>query len=160
MLYRLYMPEDFAGLYAIEEVCFPPPFRFGRRYMRQLVNSSDAATWIAEDERRMAGFAIVEWTQDTGPRTAYIQTIEVAPDDRHRGIASELLRRLEGSARAVGAEAIELHVDAENAGAIRIYQAQGYVYQGREENYYALDRAALIFGKPLETAPGDSFGIK
>jgi ribosomal protein S18 acetylase RimI-like enzyme len=154
------MPEDFAGLYAIEEACFPPPFRFGRRYMRQLVNSTNAATWIAEDAGRMAGFAIVEWTRGPVERTAYIQTIEVAPDDRGQGIASELLRRIEGSARAVGAEAIELHVDAENAGAIRLYRAHGFLCQGREENYYALDRAALIFGKPLETASGDSLGIQ
>jgi ribosomal protein S18 acetylase RimI-like enzyme len=122
--------------------------------MRQLVTSSDAATWIAEDEGRMAGFAIVEWTREPVQRTAYIQTIEVVPEHRRRGIASELLRRVEGSARAVGAEVIELHVDAENAAAIRIYQAQGFLYQGREENYYALDRAALIFGKPLDTVSG------
>lgn len=160
MLYRLYTSEDFARLYAVEELCFQPPFRFGRRYMRQLVNSSNAATWVAEDEGRMAGFAIVEWARVPAGRTAYIQTIEVAPDDRGQGIASELLRRLEGSARAVGAEAIELHVDAENAGAIRLYRAQGFLLQGREEHYYALDRAALIFGKSLETAPGDSSGIQ
>jgi len=154
VLYRLYMPEDFAGLYAIEEACFQPPFRFGRRYMRQLVNSSNAATWIAEDEGRMAGFAIVEWTEEPGRPMAYIQTLEVAPDERGQGIASELLHRLEGSARAVGAEAIELHADAQNAGAIRLYQTQGFLLQGREENYYALDRAALIFSKPMETVPG------
>jgi len=154
------MPEDFAGLYAIEEACFQPPFRFGRRYMRQLVNSSNAATWIAEDAGRMAGFAIVEWTEESGRPMAYIQTLEVAPDDRGQGIASELLRRLEGSARAMSAEMIELHVDAENVVAIRLYQAQGFLLQGREENYYALDRAALIFGKPLETASGDSLGIQ
>jgi ribosomal protein S18 acetylase RimI-like enzyme len=154
VLYRQYTPEDFAALYGIEEVCFQPPFRFGRKYMRQLVNSSTAATWVAEVEGRMAGFAIVEWTPATGQKMAHLQTIEVAPEYRGQGIASELLRRTEGSARAVGAEEIQLHVDAENAGAIRIYQVHGYLYQGREENYYALGRAALIFGKSLETAPG------
>lgn len=159
MLYRLYSPQDFAALYAIEEVCFQPPFRFGRKYMRQLVNSSNTVAWVAEDEGRMAGFAIVEWTREPVGRTAYIQTIEVAPEHRCQGIASELLRYIEGSARAVGAETIQLHVDAENAGAIRIYQSQGFLCRGREENYYALDRAALIFGKPLDTVPGVECGI-
>jgi ribosomal protein S18 acetylase RimI-like enzyme len=153
------MPEDFAALYAIEELCFQPPFRFGRRYMRQLVTSSNAAAWIAEDAGRMAGFAIVEWTRQTVQRTAYIQTLEVAPDDRGQGIAGELLRRIDGSARAVGALAIQLHVDAENAVAIRLYQTLGFLLQGREENYYALDRAALFFAKPLEPAPGMSPGF-
>ena len=37
MLYRLYQPGDFAALYAVEELCFEPPFRFSRAYMRQLI---------------------------------------------------------------------------------------------------------------------------
>jgi ribosomal-protein-alanine N-acetyltransferase len=146
VIYRLYAPEDFDQLYAVEEACFQPPFRFGRRYMRQLVNSSNAATWIADQDRRLAGFAIVEWEQTA----AYIQTLEVAPDHRGQGIGAELLRRIEGSSRAMGAQTIRLHVDAENAGAIRLYQVQGYLYEGREENYYPWGRAALAYAKPLE----------
>jgi hypothetical protein len=59
MLYRLYTPRDFPQLYAIEEVCFQPPFRFGRKYMRQLVNRLCTATWIAELDGLMAGFGNV-----------------------------------------------------------------------------------------------------
>ena len=29
MKYRPYKPEDFEALYALEEACFQPPFRFG-----------------------------------------------------------------------------------------------------------------------------------
>ncbi len=152
MLYRLYTPEDFADLYAIEEACFEPPQRFGRRYMRQLVVSPNTATWIAEEEDgRMAGFAVVEWTQQTGGMIAYIQTIEVAAARRGRGVGGELLRRIEASAFVADALAIWLHVDAGNAGAIRIYEAAGYLCRGRKENYYARGRAALIYAKRLGT---------
>jgi ribosomal protein S18 acetylase RimI-like enzyme len=150
MHYRPYTPEDFTALYAIEEICFEPPFRFGRRYMRKLVDSHHAATWIAEEDGQMAGFAIAEWMQEIGGVIAYIQTIEVAPDRRKLGVGGELLRRVEGSARSVGALWIWLHVDAENAAAIRLYEANGYENEGREENYYSLGRAALIYGKQLE----------
>ena len=149
MLYRPYTPEDFAALYAIEEVCFQPPFRFSRRTMRQLVNSPHAATWIAEEDGRMAGFAIVEWAEESGVVIAYIQTIEVAPGQLRHGIGGELLRRIEDSARSAGVQAIWLHVDATNAGAIRLYEASGYRSQGREENYYTRGRSALIYAKPL-----------
>jgi ribosomal-protein-alanine N-acetyltransferase len=152
VLYRLYQSDDFAALYAIEEECFQPPLRFGWRLMRQLTSSSDAATWIAEEDGRMAGFAIVEWADARRETVAYIATVEVVPEQRRRGVAAELLRRMEGSARAAGAEAIWLHVDEENAAAIRLYEARGYVRQGREEGYYARSRAALIYAKEIQAA--------
>ena len=149
MLFRPYKPEDFVALYAIEERCFQAPLSFSRRTMRQLVNSPHAATWIAEDDERMAGFSIVQWAEEAGRVIAYIQTIEVAPEQLRQGIGNELLRRIEASARAAGAQTIWLHVDAANAGAIGLYEANGYRSEGREENYYAQGRAALIYAKPL-----------
>jgi ribosomal protein S18 acetylase RimI-like enzyme len=154
MLYRPYRPEDFAALYAIEEVCFQPPLRFGRAYMRRLVSSEDAATWIAEEDGRMAGFAIVEWSGGAGAIAAYIQTIEVAPEKRGQGIGGALMRSVEQSAQAAGATMIWLHVDAENAGAIRLYEAHGYRPEGREANYYPRGRAALIYIKALGEGAG------
>lgn len=178
MIYRLYTPQDFAALYAIEELCFEPLFRFGRWTMRQFAGRSNAATWLAEEDGALRGFAIVEWTErklrlcgggpsprgcknvvpGDGPSlpecksrvTAYIQTIEVAPEARRRGIGRALLGHIEDSALAAGAEWIRLHVDAENADAIRLYEAQGYHCQGRRENYYPLGRAALIYLKRLD----------
>jgi ribosomal protein S18 acetylase RimI-like enzyme len=147
--YRPYTTEDFAALFAIEEACFQPPFRFGRRMMQRLVNSPHGATWIAVEEERLAGFAIVEWTEETSGVVGYIQTIEVAPDWRGQGIGGELLLRAEGSALAAGAQGIRLHVDVENAAAIRLYETNGYQNEGRAEGFYALGRAALVYGKPL-----------
>lgn len=147
MLYRPYKPEDFDQLYALEELCFEPPYRFSRRYMRQLVNCANVATWIAEEDGQMAGFAIVEWNQEPGEMTAYIQTIEVAPEKRGCGVGRELLNRIEGSARDAGAGMIWLHVEVANAGAIRLYEAHGYRCEGRRENYYPRGRSALIYMK-------------
>ena len=147
MLYRPYKPEDFDLLYALEELCFEPPYRFSRRYMRLLVNCANVATWIAEEDGQMAGFAIVEWNQEPGEMTAYIQTIEVAPEKRGCGVGRELLNRIEGSARDAGAGMIWLHVEVANAGAIRLYEAHGYRCEGRRENYYPRGRSALIYMK-------------
>ena len=149
VIYRLYTPEDFEPLYAIEQACFEPPFRFGRRYMRELVRRSDSATWIAEEDGRMVGFAIVAWTEQPDGAAAYIETIEVVQQWRGQGVAGELLRRIEDSARAGGAETIWLHVDEENVGAIRLYETHGYLREDREENFYPQGRTALAYGKPL-----------
>jgi ribosomal-protein-alanine N-acetyltransferase len=154
MIYRPYTDEDFDSLYALEEVCFEPLFRFSRRTMRTLVQRAHAATWMAEDKGAMAGFAIVEWTERKTGVTAYIQTIEVAPEQRRHGVGRELLNRIEGSVRLVDANSIWLHVDAENAGAIRLYEAQGYHCEGRQERFYPLGRAALIYVKRLDSESG------
>ena len=149
VLYRLYRPADFAQLYAIEEVCFEPLDRFSRAYIRRLVSSRAAATWVAEESGSLIGFAIVDWRRDSGELLAYIQTIEVAPEGRRRGIGAELLQRIEGSARKAGAKNIWLHVDAQNRPAISLYQSHGYLCQGRDENYYGRGRAGLIYAKRL-----------
>jgi ribosomal protein S18 acetylase RimI-like enzyme len=151
--YRLYTPQDFDLLYAIEEACFQTRFRFSRKYMRQIISRANSVTWIAEEDGEMAGFAIVEWTQGPGGVIGYIQTIEVAPARRNRGVGRELLRRIEDSARAASADAIWLHVHAENDPAIRLYETNGYVREGKEEDYYAAGQAALIYGKRLESEP-------
>jgi ribosomal-protein-alanine N-acetyltransferase len=150
MHYRLYQPDDFAALYAIEETCFHPPFRFGRRYMRWLVEAQNAATWIAEETETMAGFAIVEWTPSIHGKGAYIQTIEVLPAYRRQGVGGALLERLEESARALEAFTLWLHVDATNASAIRLYEAQGFLPAGAKEDYYAPGRGALLYRKDLK----------
>jgi ribosomal-protein-alanine N-acetyltransferase len=149
VIYRPYTPEDFDALYALEELSFEPPSRFGRRYMRLLVNRTNAAAWIAEEDGRLWGFAIVEWTEKRRGVTAYIQTIEVAPEMRGRGVGGALLGSIESSARAAGAGLIWLHVESTNAAAIRLYEAQGYTCDGRQENYYPHGRAALIYVKRL-----------
>lgn len=149
MQYRLYQPADFPALYAVEELCFEPACRFSVTYMRQLIESPNSATWIAEEDANLIGFSIVEWPAGQNESAAYIQTLEVHPDFRGRGIGAELLGHAEDSARAAGAQFVALHVDIENAAAIRLYESRGYARQGREEHYYARHRAAFVYAKPL-----------
>ena len=149
MHYRLYQPGDFDLLYAIEEICFKPPERFTRRFMRRLTDSSSTAVWIAEDQSKMAGFAILEWAQQISGIVAYIATIEVLPEFRGRGIGASLMHHLEESAIAQCAVAIWLHVDAKNASAIRLYERMGYRRSGRSDHFYARNRPADIYVKHL-----------
>jgi len=153
VLYRPYDSRDFVQLYAIEELCFEPADRFGRGYMQQLVRSSNTATWIAENDGQMAGFAIAEWRERKKRITAYIQTIEVSPESRGQGVGRELLARVEDSSRAANAALIWLHVDAANTAAIRLYEGHGYSCEGRQENFYPGGRSALIYLKGLDFRP-------
>ena len=149
MRYRAYEPGDFAQLYLIEETCFEPPFRFSNAMMRALTGDAHSKTWIAEEDGSMAGFAIVDLQLRGKSPAAYIQTIEVMPEVRGRGVGGRLLDRIEQSARDAGAPAIWLHVDTQNAAAIRLYESRGYEQRRRTENYYPRSRAAYVYGKFL-----------
>lgn len=149
MIYRPFKPEDFEALYSVEKICFQPPLRFGRAFMRRIVEAANGATWIAEEDGKMAGFAVVEWTLETD-FFAYLQTIEVLPQHRKHGVASALLQRIESSSSTAGASTLWLHVDAANDDAIRLYERHGFAFQGKKDHYYARDRGALIYRKLLE----------
>jgi ribosomal protein S18 acetylase RimI-like enzyme len=152
MDFRLYRDDDFAQLYEIELACFEPPIRFSRQTMHAFVTDIHSATWIAEENGQMSGFAIVYWAKPPEQPLAYIQTLEVAPAQRNRGVARELLRRVEESARAAGAHVIWLHVAETNTAAIRLYENHGYSRQGREPNYYAKNIPALLYAKAIDHA--------
>jgi ribosomal-protein-alanine N-acetyltransferase len=149
MFYRLYQPADFPRIYGIEEICFQPPIRFPRRHMRRLIERSNAAAWVAEEDGVPVGFTIVEWTGESLNRTAYIQTIEVLPEFRRRGAGQELLRRAESSAQSAGAREIWLHVETTNEPALRLYHAEGYNLRGLQEHYYARHRDANLLSKSV-----------
>lgn len=149
MLYRLYQPDDFAALYAIEAASFEPPLRFTRRYLRSLIEAEDAATWIAEVDAQPAGFAVIEWYASGAEIAAYLQTIEVLHAHRGRGVATGLLHHAEVSARSAHASALWLHVDEANSAAVHLYEKEGFTLQGREEHYYGAGTEALIYRKAL-----------
>ena len=152
MHYRLYHPDDFARLYSIEEICFQPPIRFSRPYLRGIIERSSSITWVAEENGREVGFSVVNCSDEDIGVMAYIQTIEVTPEYRRHGIGLELLRRMESSARERGASVIWLHVDTTNEAAIGLYKAHGFRHQGRQAHYYARGRAADVYMKSLQPA--------
>ncbi len=153
MLYRRYQPEDFPTLYEIEECCFQRPHRFSRRYMRQLVQNTNGATWVVVDEAAaLAGFAIVEWANTEEGTLAYIETLEVKEAHRRQGVGVALLQHLIQSAQAAGAGALWLHVAEDNQAARRLYQSLGFVEQGREKNYYGRHRDGLVLALLLASA--------
>ena len=150
MLFRRYMTDDFPALYSIEERCFEPRFRFGRGYMQHLVSNPEAVAWVAEEDGVMAGFAIVAWGKSVSADGGYLQTIEVLPEFRNRGVGEKLVGLSEISAWSADSDTLSLHVDAENEAAIALYEKCGYRRRGRRDHYYARGRAALLYEKKLD----------
>ncbi|WP_048858098.1 GNAT family N-acetyltransferase, partial [Acidiphilium multivorum] len=84
---------------------------------------------------------------------AEILTIGVAPPARRCGLARALLTVALAAARARGAETVFLEVEADNAAAIALYRAAGFIAAGRRRDYYGAGRDALLFSLRLSGSP-------
>ena len=146
---RLFEAPDLRALYAIEEACFEPSVRFSRSLMRNLAHDPNCRVWLGIVDEVRVGFAIVGLRGDEDPTAAYIWTIEVLPAFRRRGVARQLLMRVEESARLAGCSAIELHVSERNADAMALYAAAGYAQFGVAAAFYGRNEDGLRYRKLL-----------
>ena len=78
-----------------------------------------------------------------------IMTIAVKPGYRRKGIAKELIARLESWAKARGAIAMMLEVDVTNSDAISLYRNLGYESLNIRKNYYGYGLDAQIMRREL-----------
>lgn len=116
----------------------------------------DPATFVAEGARllvaRVAGAAIAMGAVvPTGDGIAELKRMWVAPAHRGRGLASELLRRLEALAQADGVTELRLETGPLQPDAIRLYERHGYA---RIPNFgpYVGDELSVCFAKRLASA--------
>lgn len=86
---------------------------------------------------------------------AQVMTIGTATSHQGRGIGRLLLDLLVGRARDLGAERVLLEVRVDNAPALRLYDAAGFVRLGRRRGYYQPENVdAWTMGLALD-APAD-----
>lgn len=82
---------------------------------------------------RPGGFALARVIIDE----AELLTIAVAPDQRRKGLGTELLRTVLDEARKRGAQTIFLEVAAGNLAALALYSAHGFGEVARRAGYYS-----------------------
>jgi mycothiol synthase len=81
----------------------------------------------AADPGRLVGFVRVQRYDDDGQPLGDLGPIGLRREWRGRGLGRELLRWGVADLRNRGAEVVYLSVEAENAGALRLYEALGFV---------------------------------
>jgi [ribosomal protein S18]-alanine N-acetyltransferase len=87
---------------------------------------------------------------------ADVQTVGVAREEQGRGTGRVLLGALIDRAEASGAAILHLEVRADNAAAIGLYQAMGFVADGRRRDYYGRGKDALLMSRRLQGMPRDA----
>jgi len=68
---------------------------------------------------------------------AYLERLVISPSYRRQGMARRLLAAAEDLARDAGKKTMGLHVTGDNLGALRLYEAEGYVQTSRQSSFFA-----------------------
>lgn len=157
MRLREYRSDDLGPIFALDQVCFEAPFRFSKSAMQEFAEGRNALTVVAEsDNGEIAGFCIAHVERLRGRLAAYIVTLDVDPKHRRRGLAAQMMERIEQQAREAECDGIALHVSAENDGAIAFYEARGYERSHMVKSFYGLRRHAFVYRKSLGGAMSES----
>jgi len=120
----------------LHKACFDVPWDV--KAMTDLLSMPGTRAFvIGPAEGVPAGFVIANCASDQ----ADILAIGILPDHRRDRLGSRLLHHLSEQMRSLGVGEIFLEVAADNASAIGLYKACGYIEIGRRENYYAVGRA-------------------
>ncbi|EFN56512.1 hypothetical protein CHLNCDRAFT_144116 [Chlorella variabilis] len=119
----------------------PEPPAASRRQPRKPQQAQPPPQQQRQQEQQAAVVGYIVYT--TTGLNAHISKLAVAPDWRRRGVARSLVRAAVGSARAERRVAsVSLHVDAENAPALGLYQGEGFASEALLEDYYCRGRHA------------------
>jgi ribosomal-protein-alanine N-acetyltransferase len=143
--------EDMDTLFALDRVCFRPGIAYSRTELGYFVFHPRSVSIVAEDERGIAGFAVVEFLLERGRLIGHIVTIDVAPAERRQGVGRALMEALLGFCLERQAAIMRLEVAVDNDGAIAFYKLLGFVETGRIRGFYVGGLDALRMEKDLSS---------
>lgn len=163
---RDFRTGDIDRMYALDVLCFDPPFRFSRAAMRRFAGAPNALVRLAVEPEGagaaeiLLGFGIAHLEPSSPGTEGYVVTLDVAPGARGRGVATLLMTELETAAVEAGARAMSLHVFSGNAAAVSLYEKLGYRYIRTAADFYGRGLDAFVYRRALaHLAPeGDAAG--
>jgi len=123
-------PTDVDRVAELEAESFSTPWRADT--FRTLLERSAVELWVIEDERTVAGYAVLWCVLDQGE----LANLAVDESRRGRGLGGRLLDRVLDVARERGVRTLFLEVRVSNEAAQELYASRGFSELGRRKNYY------------------------
>ena len=139
-------PGDLGAIEALENDLFEGD-RLSRRSLRYFLRTPTAAVLVVPGAAGLDAYGLIAFRVNS--RIARLYSLAVASSASGRGLGRRLLATCEDVAAKRGCGAMRLEVRADNAAAIRLYQAMGYARTGSETDYYEDGATALRFAKAI-----------
>jgi [ribosomal protein S18]-alanine N-acetyltransferase len=129
---RGYEARDFSALFRLDQACFAAGISYSKTTLRYFLNLPSADCVVAEEEKRVVGFALSE----EHPPLAHIITLDVAEKWRRQGVGSALLVELEKNFGRRGVRSILLETALDNEAAVAFWKKHGYRVEAILKRYY------------------------
>lgn len=152
---RPYRAADFDRLWEIDQICFLPGIAYSQMELSGFITRRNAITLVADfapatgtetQAPATAGFVVAQPFRKTGR----ILTLDIVPEARRHGLASQLMSQAEERIRKHGCTEMYLETAVNNQPAIKLYRKLGYeILRTLPEYYHAQGLDAFLMGKAL-----------
>jgi ribosomal-protein-alanine N-acetyltransferase len=129
---RQYEARDFGALHKLDQACFPPGIAYSKWSMQYFLGLPAADCLVAEEGKHIAGFILAE----TNSPLAHIITLDVAPEQRRKGLGAKLLGEMEKHFRYKGVRSVLLETAVDNETGIAFWEHHGYRTEAVLKRYY------------------------
>ena len=136
---RDYRPADFDRLWQIDQLCFPPGIAYTQMDLSGFIMRRNAITLVGEFQSGVADDPIAGFVIAQPVRRKYgrILTLDILPQARRFGLATQLMNASEDRLRALGCSEIYLETAVDNEAALRLYRKLGYQVLRTLPEYYS-----------------------
>ena len=154
---RDYRAADFDCLWGIDQQCFAPGIAYTQMELSGFITRRNAITLVGEFQPSaiaesasvdsIAGFVIAHPVRRKYGR---ILTLDIVPQARRFGLATQLMNAAEDRLRTLGCSEIYLETAVDNEAAVRLYRKLGYeILRTLPEYYSSHSLDAFQMGKRL-----------
>jgi ribosomal protein S18 acetylase RimI-like enzyme len=121
----------------IEQKCFPGKVGYSKRQLEHLILNANSDCLVEKQDSVIRAFLIITYNQRS--LTCNIETIDVDPAFKNRGIGLKLLEAAEIDMKRRGMRWSQLEVSEGNEAALKVYKKAGYTFKERLEGYYKFE---------------------
>jgi ribosomal protein S18 acetylase RimI-like enzyme len=129
--------NEIAAIVEIEQKCFPGKVGYSKRHLEHLILNANSDCLVEKQDGVIRAFLIVTYRQRS--LTCNIETIDVNPAFKNRGIGLKLLKAAEIDMKRRGMRWSQLEVSEGNEAALKVYKNAGYRFKERLEGYYEFE---------------------
>ena len=129
--------NEIDAIVKIEQKCFPGEVAYSKRQLEHLILNADSDCLVEKQDGVIRAFLIVIYHQRS--LTCNIETIDVDPAFKNRGIGLRLLKAAEIDMKRRGMSWSQLEVSEGNEVALKVYKNAGYTFKERLESYYKFE---------------------